>query len=106
MNNEELIEKVADFIHDQWSHWEKHKKSKEKERRQFFSIPHRIKETIISFDKEDCERWERQMHTPYAELSEKEKDSDRKWAVKIIKLIEENTPEYDWSNWDQKGEDN
>ena len=32
-------------------------------------------------------RWQRQIKTPYAELSEKEKDSDREWADKAIALI-------------------
>ena len=35
------------------------------------------------------ERWRRQMNTPYAELSEKEKDSDREWAKKLIDLLGE-----------------
>jgi hypothetical protein len=33
---------------------------------------------------ENLERWKRQIATPYAELSEQEKDSDRKWADRAI----------------------
>lgn len=35
------------------------------------------------------ERWHRQIATPYSELSEKEKDSDREQADKILKVISE-----------------
>jgi hypothetical protein len=37
---------------------------------------------------ESIERWRRQIDTPYADLSEKEKDSDREWADKVMVLLE------------------
>jgi len=33
---------------------------------------------------EAIKRWNRQIETPYADLSEKEKDSDRAWANKVL----------------------
>jgi len=33
---------------------------------------------------EAIKRWHRQIETPYADLSEKEKDSDREWADKVL----------------------
>ena len=32
-------------------------------------------------------RWKRQVVTAYAELAEKEKDSDREWADKVLALL-------------------
>ena len=37
----------------------------------------------------DVERWTRQMKTPYAELSEDEKDNDRDEADRVLELIKE-----------------
>jgi hypothetical protein len=36
---------------------------------------------------EALDRWTRQMNTPYADLSEKEKDSDREWADKVLEIF-------------------
>ncbi len=30
---------------------------------------------------------EKQIETPYSELSEKEKDGDREWAEKVLKIV-------------------
>lgn len=69
ISREELIEKLADLEHDRWSRWELWRTRKEK-------------------TEEDEKRWEVQRKTPYTELSEKEKDSDRKEALKTIELLE------------------
>ncbi len=74
--NEELVEKVADFMHDQWSHWMKYQFEK------MFNY-----QSWSDGKFELIERWKRQMNTPYAELSEKEKDSDREWARKLLEVI-------------------
>lgn len=76
--DEELVEKVADFMHDQWSHWMKY----------IFSLAKTDEEltvnTKVYHNTEDWLRWVKQMETPYSELSEKEKGSDREWARKLI----------------------
>lgn len=41
----------------------------------------------VTIPKESVERWLRQMRTPYEELSETEKDSDRKEADQYIRIV-------------------
>ena len=77
MSKEELIEKLAALEHEQWSHWMHYLLS--------FVTP----EIRKSFG-DNLIRWERQMMTSYGHLSEKEKESDRVWARKVIKILEDN----------------
>lgn len=65
---------VADVQHQIWSHWTIYQ----------FSICTRNEDGSITIPKEKVERWERQALTAYPDLSEKEKESDRKQADKII----------------------
>jgi len=41
----------------------------------------------------DCaqaiKRWQRQIATPYAALTEAEKESDREWARRVLEIVEE-----------------
>jgi len=95
-NDNELVELVADFMHDQWSHWMKYMYSKTFE---FSDNLKEIKHKLSDgewFGKTDglFFRWHRQMNTAYAELSEKEKDSDREWARKLLHTIRTRTLHY------------
>ena len=36
---------------------------------------------------ENKKNWKRQINTKYIDLSEKEKDSDREWAEKVLKIV-------------------
>jgi len=74
---DKTLEGIADFMHDQWSHWMKYLFTKTI----YEDYGERTGEIIPT---ELAERWQRQMETPYAELSETEKDSDRKLAKKLI----------------------
>lgn len=65
----ELKEKLADLEHYQWATWTEY--------------------MINNWTKENIERWERQLRTPYSELSEKEKESDREWADRVLKIVNE-----------------
>lgn len=76
-------EKVAELCHNQWSGWMKYLFSKGYPLKGQFDI-----ETgNIIIPKEFTERWKRQMETEYKDLSEPEKDSDRKEADKFIDLL-------------------
>ena len=79
MTKEELIEQLADKEHASWASWMKYL---------FSRCPMRSDGAkIIPF--ELVERWQRQIDTPYAELSEREKQSDRDEVVHILSIIEE-----------------
>lgn len=64
---ENNLEKLADLEHEQWSHWTK------------YMLNHLTQENI--------ERWNKQIKTPYNELTELEKESDRVWVRKSITII-------------------
>ena len=67
--NKKLIDLLANLEHEQWSHW------------------------MTYFYKNDTstnrDRWNKQMKTSYFKLSEKEKESDRKWARKVLMIIDD-----------------
>ena len=62
----ELREELADLEHRQWAHWTRY--------------------MLGNLTPENIERWKRQTETPYNDLSEKEKDSDREWANEVMTL--------------------
>lgn len=64
---EEIIEQLADLEHKQWAHWTEY--------------------MLDNLTTENIARWRQQIETPYDELSEKEKDSDRKWAKKVYDVF-------------------
>lgn len=87
MDNEEKIEKLASLVHEQWAHWMKymiHKKTTEIGTKSIGGV---CNQKYIQFDMKDYERWLQQMETPYSELTDKEKESDREWARKYLKII-------------------
>ena len=71
-SKEEVLEVLADVQHDIWSHWMKYL---------FKQCERADNGWVIPSDK--VTHWVRQMNMPYAELSEREKDSDRDQAKKV-----------------------
>lgn len=73
----EFVEAGASLEHARWSKWQ--------------SYLHSLCDVDIHgnlvIPKESVERWERQMYTEYPELSEKEKESDRKEARTYLPLL-------------------
>ncbi|MCP4405032.1 MAG: hypothetical protein GY801_47990 [bacterium] len=72
-----LREKLAEIQHEIWAHWMKHQ----------FSVGTFNDDGTWTMPCEKVQQWRRQMDTPYAELSEPEKESDREQADKILPII-------------------
>lgn len=68
-DKKELIEELAELEHDQWWEWAKN-----------------ILETE-DISKEREERWKEKSFKPYEELTEEQKDMDREWAGKVLKIV-------------------
>ena len=77
---EGLMEQLADIEHERWGKWQAYMHSK--------CVEHENgKGEWVCFPAELYRRWERQINTPYAELSEAEKESDREQVRPYLKLI-------------------
>lgn len=84
--NTELFEKLAEIEHTRWCGWQKYLHSLlTKETRVENGKEFETGNMVIS--KKSFERWEKQIKTPYSELSEKEKDSDREQVMSYFHLI-------------------
>ena len=83
MNDEELIEKLAALEHEQWAHWTKYMLDNV----DTSPVPDAIGGGVHIY-KGAVERWRRQIDTPYDQLSEKEKESDREWARKVLGVLD------------------
>jgi hypothetical protein len=74
-----LIETLAAIEHERWAHWQRYMHSKcEPDGRGGLVIPAEL-----------AARWQQQIDTPYAALSEKEKESDREQVRKYLPVIAE-----------------
>ena len=67
------LENWASDEHDRWARWQAYVFSKSEWTGNGYLIP-----------KDLCERWQRQIDTPYEKLSEQEKESDRKEVRKYL----------------------
>lgn len=80
---EEFVEKGADIEHERWARWQKYMFSKMYEVKGIGGEP--TGEMVLP--KEFVDRWFRQIDTPYSELSEPEKESDRKETRNYLPLV-------------------
>ena len=82
-----MREQIAALCHEQWSGWMEYLFSK--------SIDYKpgevqaYKDAVI-IPKWAVDRWRKQLKTPYEQLSEEEKESDRKEADRFIQLLKQN----------------
>ena len=76
-----MKEELADLCHRQWSGWMQYLFNK--------CRPVIGDGQSVIIPSEFVERWQRQMNTPYAELSEAEQNSDRLEADKFIEIFEQ-----------------
>lgn len=75
---DELIEILADYEHDSWSRWQKH----------VFDNSIENNDGSFTIPKELVDRWQRQINTSYCDLSEQEKESDRKEVRRVLEYVE------------------
>jgi hypothetical protein len=73
----QFLEQVADLCHEQWVGWMEY----------LFSKTSKNPDGTRTIPAWAVSRWQRQMSTLYADLSEPEKDSDRAEADRFIKLF-------------------
>jgi hypothetical protein len=74
----ELREKLAEVQHAIWSHWMSY----------LFSVGTRNPDGSFTIPAEKVERWQRQMSTEYNALPDKEQESDRNQADKVLVVLE------------------
>lgn len=74
-----LVEPLAEVEHERWSHWQRYLHSK----------CDRSADGSLTIPAELVHRWEAQMSTPYSELSEQEKESDREQVRRYLPIIAE-----------------
>jgi hypothetical protein len=74
---EDLVETLAAVEHERWSHWQRYVHSK----------CERLPDGSLRIPVEFVDRWERQMDTAYADLTETEKESDREQVRRYLPLI-------------------
>lgn len=77
-----MREKLAALAHESWSGWMQYLFNRT-QRSSRLAPGH---ECVISH--EDAKRWQRQMNTPYADLPESEKASDRAEADKMLAVLQ------------------
>ena len=73
---EELKEKLADIEHQRWADWQNYVHDK---------LDYSTGKYVLR--DEDVEHWNLQIHTPYCNLSDKEKDSDREQVDRYLPLL-------------------
>ena len=74
---ETLVERLAAVEHDRWAHWQRYMHGKAERR----------PDGALILPAELVERWEAQISTSYADLSEAEKESDREQVRRYLPLI-------------------
>lgn len=74
-----LVEKLASIEHERWSHWQNYMHGKCELR----------SDGSLVMPKSLVDRWRRQASTPYEELSEDEKESDREQVRKYLPIVKE-----------------
>ncbi len=77
LESEQLIEQLAAIEHARWAHWQRYVHDQ--------CEPQENGSLVIPADL--VERWEAQIETPYADLTEREKDSDREQVQKYLPTV-------------------
>lgn len=73
----DVLERMAAQAHASWSGWMEH----------LFKLSVRNADGTVTIPANLVERWERQIATDYADLSKREKDSDRTEARRMLDVL-------------------
>lgn len=76
-NTDKQREALADYAHQAWSGWMQY----------LFGLSTINDDGTVTIPATSVERWQRQVRTPYTELSEAEKESDRKEADRMLAIM-------------------
>lgn len=79
ISSKSIKEKLSACEHDSWSRWMKH----------LFSVSSKHPDGSVTISSDLVSRWERQLNTPYEQLSESEKESDRKEVDMFLNVLME-----------------
>lgn len=74
---ENLVDTLAAIEHERWCHWQRYMHSKGK----------RERDGSLTLPAELVSRWEHQISTPFSQLTEAEKDSDREQVRRYLPVI-------------------
>jgi hypothetical protein len=74
----ELLETLASVEHERWAHWQRYLHSR--------CVP-QGDEGALLIPADLVRQWEKQIVTPYSELTDAEKESDREQVRKYMPLI-------------------
>lgn len=83
MTDDELRERLAEYAHEAWSGWMRY--MFDNGGYDLFGVDGTQVSWVMHLDK--YKRWQRQMRTPYADLPESEKASDRAEADKMLAIL-------------------
>jgi hypothetical protein len=75
---DQLLETLAAIEHERWSHWQRYMHGK--------CVPQGGDGALL-IPADLVRQWENQIATPYSELTEEEKESDREQVRKYLPLI-------------------
>ncbi len=73
-----LREEIADVQHGIWSHWMNYQ----------FSVCQYNEDGSVTIPADKVERWMRQQGSPYSALTDKERESDRHQADKVLEVLQ------------------
>ena len=77
-----LREQIADVQHQIWAHWMKYMFTQCET-----AEDAETGDTVYIIPADKIERWTRQMNTDYSELTNKEQESDRDQADKVLSIV-------------------
>lgn len=77
LESEQLVDELAAVEHERWAHWQRY----------VHDHCERQQDGSLLIPAELAARWEAQIETPYVELTERERDSDREQVRRYLPII-------------------